>query len=154
MKNSLVHNCDTGTLRSFQYLIQGTDLSGIVLLYLPGVLNFNFKFTAVTTNTHPQRVFSLVQTCVLVDVNQLLPWFFTHLPRVDSLSISGALRRICRHFSQFRNILLQDLTLLYVKTMRSINLLSVFWRKLKLLTYLHTVSYNHLSFLNTCSQLV
>ena len=85
MKNSLVHNCDTGTLRSFQYLIQGTDLSGIVLLCLPGVLNFNFKFTAVTTNTHPQRVFSLVQTCVLVDVNQLLPWFFTHLPREDSL---------------------------------------------------------------------
>ena len=26
-------------------------------------------FTAATTNTHPQRVFSSVQTCVLVDVN-------------------------------------------------------------------------------------
>ena len=33
--------------------------------------------TAVITNTRPQRVFSSVQTCVLVDVNQPLPWFFT-----------------------------------------------------------------------------
>lgn len=32
------------------------------------------KFTAVTTNTCPQRFFSLVQTGVLVDVNQPLPW--------------------------------------------------------------------------------
>ena len=32
-----------------------------------------FVVTAVTTNTRPQRVFSLVQTCVLVDVNQPLP---------------------------------------------------------------------------------
>ena len=32
--------------------------------------------TAVITNTRPQRVFSSVQTCVLVDVNQPLPWFF------------------------------------------------------------------------------
>ena len=30
---------------------------------------------AFTTNTCPQRVFSLVQTCSLVDDNQLLPWF-------------------------------------------------------------------------------
>ena len=32
-----------------------------------------FVVTAVTTNTRPQRAFSLVQTCVLVDVNQPLP---------------------------------------------------------------------------------
>ena len=44
--------------------------------------------TAVTTNTRPQRVFSLVQTCVLVDVNQPLPWFFKRWPREDSFSVS------------------------------------------------------------------
>ena len=38
------------------------------------------NLTAVTTNTRPQRVFSSVQTCVLVDVNQPLPWFFTRWP--------------------------------------------------------------------------
>ena len=43
--------------------------------------------TAVTTNTRPQRVFSSVQTCVLVDVNQPLPWFFTGWSREDSFSI-------------------------------------------------------------------
>ena len=45
-------------------------------------------FTAATTNTRPQRVFSSVQTCVLVDVNQPLPWFFTRWPREDSFSVS------------------------------------------------------------------
>ena len=32
-------------------------------------------FTAATTNTRPQGVFSSVQICGLVDVNQPLPWF-------------------------------------------------------------------------------
>ena len=32
-------------------------------------------FTAVTTNTRSQGVFSSVQTCGLLDVNQPLPWF-------------------------------------------------------------------------------
>ena len=109
--------------------------------------------TAVITNTRPQRVFSSVQTCVLVDVNQPLPWFFTRWPREDSFSVSWALGRICRRFSRFCNILLQDLTPLHVKITRRKNLLSVSRRKLKLSTYLHTVSYNHISFLNR-SQLV
>ena len=34
-----------------------------------------YLFTAVTTNTRPERFFSSVQTCGLVDVNQPLPWF-------------------------------------------------------------------------------
>lgn len=55
---------------------------------------------------------------------------------------------ICRRFSRFCNILLQDLTPLHVKITRRKNLLSVYRRKLKLSTYLHTVSYNHISFLN------
>ena len=108
--------------------------------------------TAVAINTHPQRVLSSVQTCVLVDVNQLLPWFFTRWPREHSFSV-WALRRICRRFSRFCNILLQDLTPLHVKIARRKNLLSVSRRKLKLSTYSHTVNYNHISFLNR-SQLV
>ena len=32
--------------------------------------------------------FLRVQTCVLVDVNQPLPWFFTRWPREDSFSVS------------------------------------------------------------------
>ena len=105
---------------------------------------------AVTTNTRPQRVFSLVQTCVLVDVNQPLPWFFTRWPRENSFSVYWVLGRICRRFSRFCNILLQDLTPLHVKITRRKNLLR---RKLQLSTYLHPVSYNHVSFLNR-SQLV
>ena len=110
-------------------------------------------FTAVTTNTRPQRVFSSVQTCVLVDVNQPLPWFFMRWPREDSFSVSWALWGICRRFSCFCNILLQDLAPLHVEITRRKNLLSVSRRKLKLSIYLHTVSYNHISFLNR-SQLV
>ena len=46
------------------------------------------KVAVVTTNTHPQRVFSSVETCLLVDVNQPLPWFFTLWPREDSFPFS------------------------------------------------------------------
>ena len=72
-----------------------------------------FFLTAVTNKTRSQRVFSSVQTCVLVDVNQPLPWFFTLWPREDSFSVSWALERICRRFSPFCSILLQDLTPLH-----------------------------------------
>ena len=58
----------------------------------------------------------------------------------------GLLNRFC-------NILPQDLTAIHVKITRSTNLSSVCRRKLKLSTYLHTISYNHISFLNTRSQL-
>ena len=88
-----------------------------------------------------------------MDVSQPLPWFFTRRPRENSVSVYWALGRIRRRFSRFCNILLQDLTPLHVKITRRKNLLSVFRRKLKLSTYLHTVSYNHISFLNR-SQLV
>ena len=40
----------------------------------------------------PQKVFSLVETSILVDFSQLLPWFFTHWLREDSF-----------HFSSTRN---------------------------------------------------
>ena len=62
-------------------------------------------------------------------------------------------RRNMLALKPFCNILQQDLTPLHVKITRSANLLSVCRRKLKLSTYLHTVSYNHISFLNTHSQL-
>ena len=42
-------------------------------------------FTAITTNTRPQGVFSSVQTCLLVDVNQPLPWF-SHVGQEKILS--------------------------------------------------------------------
>ena len=63
-------------------------------------------------------------------------------------------RGTCWHLTHFCNILLQDLTPLHVKITRSTNLLSVCRRKLKLPTYLHTVSYEHISFLNARSQFV
>ena len=101
-------------------------------------------------NTRPQRVFSSVQTCgLLLDVNQPFPWF-SHVGQEKNSST----RRKMSALSCFCNILLQGLTPLHVKITRSTNLLSVCRRKLKLLTYLHAVSYNHIIFLNTRSQLV
>ena len=79
---------------------------------------------------------------------------FTCWPREHSFPISGAVGGTCRRLSRFCNILLQELqTPLHVKITRSTNLLSLWRRKLRLPTYLHTVSYKHISFLNTCSQL-
>ena len=59
-----------------------------------------------------------------------------------------------RNMLAFKPFLLQDLTPLHVKITRSTNLLSVCRGGLKLSTYLNTVSYNHISFLNTHSQLL
>ena len=84
---------------------------------------------------------------------QSVTMVFTRWPREDSFPVSRALGGTCRRLSRFCNILLQDLTLL-VKISRSTNFLSVCRRKLKLLTHLHTVSYNHIRFLNTRSRLV
>ena len=112
-----------------------------------------YKATEVTTYTRPQRVFSSVQTCGLVDLNQPLPRFHSlakwrFFPRFSSTH-GGR----CRRLSRFYIILLQDLTPLHVKITRSANLLRFCRWKIKLPTYLHTVSYNHISFLNTRSQL-
>ena len=99
----------------------------IELLYIAVLSGLHCKkkghkniITAVTTNTRRQRVFSSVETCVLVDVNQPLPWFLRRWPREDSLSFSRAVGRICRRFSRFCNILLQDLTPLHVKITRGV----------------------------------
>ena len=74
-------------------------------------------------------------------------------PREDFFPLSWALRWKFWHLSSFCNTLLQDLTPPHVKITRS--MMSVCWRKLKLSTFLNkTVSYNHINFLNTCSQLV
>ena len=113
-------------------------------------------FTVVTTNARPQnlRLFLRVQTCVLVDVNRPIRCFFTRWPRADSFPVSRPIGRKCLRLSRFCNILLPDLAPLHVKITRSTNLLSVCRRKLKLSTYLHTVSYKHISFLNASSQFV
>ena len=67
-------------------------------------------FTAVTTNTRPQRFFSSVETCGLVDVSQLLPW----ISRVGREKIlSPFLEHSEEHvglLNRFCNILPQDLT--------------------------------------------
>jgi len=81
--------------------------------------------------------FRLVQTCVLVDVNQPLPWFFTRWPRADSFPVSRAIGRTCPRLSRFCNILLQDPAQFHVKITRNTNLLSVCRRKLKLSPYTH-----------------
>ena len=105
------------------------------------------SFTSVTTNTCPQRLFSSVQTCGLVNINQPLPWF-------SCIGQEKILSCFLEHFLCLCNILLQDLTPLHVKITRGTYLLSVCRRKLKLTTYWHTVSYNYISFLNKSSQLV
>ena len=79
---------------------------------------------------------------------------FSHWPREDSFLLSRALGGTCQHLSCLCNILLQDLTPRHVKITRGTYLLSVCRRKLKLITYWHTVSYNYISFLNKSSQLV
>ena len=73
---------------------------------------------------------------------------FTRWPREELCT-----RRKMSALRWFCNILLQGLTPLHVNITRSTNLLSVCRRKLKLSTYLHAVSYNHISFLKTRSQL-
>ena len=84
----------------------------------------------------PLKGFHLrVQTCILVDINQPLPWFFMRWPRADSFTVSRALGRTYLRLSCFCNILPQDLAQSHVKITRSTNLLSVCRRKLKLLTY-------------------
>ena len=71
----------------------------------------------------------------------------------DSCPVSLAPERICQRLSRFCNILLQDLTPLHVKITSSTSLLSVCQKKHKLSTYLHIVSYNHISFLTGRYQL-
>ena len=71
----------------------------------------------------------------------------------DSCPVSLAPERICQRLSRFCNILLQDLTPLHVKITSSTSLLSVCQKKHKLSTYLHIVSYNHISFLTRRYQL-
>ena len=70
-----------------------------------------------------------------VGLEKILSPFLEHLE--ENVGVSAVLQY---------NILLQVLTPLHVKITRTKNLLSVFRRKLKLSKYLHTVSYNHISF--------
>ena len=111
------------------------------------------SFTAVITNTRPQRVFSFGSNLRFGGRQSTVTMVFTRWPREDSFPVYRALRGQCRRLSRLCNILLQDLTPLPVKITRSTNLLSVCRRKLKLSTYLNTVSYNHvLAFsIHTCN---
>ena len=64
--------------------------------------------------------------------------------KIESDLTLRAVGGTCQWLSHFYNILLKDMTLLHVKITRGMNLLSVCWRKLKLSTYLHSVSHNHI----------
>ena len=75
-----------------------------------------------------------------------------HWPGEDFFPLSRALGQKFWCLSSFCNTLLQDLTPLHAKITRS--MMSVCRRKLKLTTFLHTVSYNLIKFLNTRSQLI
>ena len=110
----------------------------------------------VTIKTRPQRVFLRLKPA----------FWWTSIKRYHGFSRVGRgeiLSPFHEHSKEyvsvyaffFCNILLKDLTPLHVKITSNTNLLSVCQRKLKLSTYLHTLSYNHiLSFLNTRSQFV
>ena len=101
--------------------------------------------TAVTTNTRPQRFFSSGSNIRFGGRQSTVTMRW---PRADPFPVSRALGRT----SRFCNTMLQNLAPVHVKTTRSTNLLSVCRRKVKLSTYLQTVSYNHISFFNAPSQ--
>ena len=96
--------------------------------------------------------FLRVQTCVLVDVNQPLPWFFTLWPRADSFPVSRALGRTCPRFSRFCDIF--RIRHSFMSRLRGVRIGWVFVGGNSNNRHTHTVSYNHISFLNARSQLV
>ena len=65
-----------------------------------GSFSVILEITAVTTNTRPQRVFYLVQTCGLVDVNQPLPWF-SRVGQEEILSCFSSTQRNRSAFNPF-----------------------------------------------------
>ena len=74
-------------------------------------------------------------------LEKILSLFLEHSEEYVSVS-AGFKILCCRNWHRF------------MSRLRGVYLLSVFRRKLKLLTYLHTISYHHIRFLNTRSQLV
>ena len=113
-------------------------------------------FTVVTTNTRPQalRFFLRVQTLRFGGRQSTATMVFYALAQSRFFPCFKSTRKNMSAFKPFFNILLPDLAPLHVKITKSTNLLSVCRRKLKLPTYLHTVSYKHISFLNARSQFV
>ena len=107
--------------------------------------------TAVTTNTRPQRFFCPGSNLRSGGRQSTVTMVFHALVHSRFFSRFSSTRK---NMSAFKPFLLQNPALHHVHITRSTNLLSVCWRKRKLSTYLHTVSYNHISFLNARSQLV
>ena len=98
-------------------------------------------FTAVTINTRPQGVFSLVQTCRLVEVNQPLPWFHPLVKR----------RFFSRFSSTWRKMSVFKPCLQYYFATGSDTASCQDFEEYE---FMECVSYNHISFLNTRWQLV
>ena len=76
------------------------------LLYFRKVIKFTYSLALqrLPLTRALKGFFLQVQTCVLVDVNQPLPWFFTRWSRADSFPVSRALGRTCLRLSPFCNI--------------------------------------------------
>ena len=98
-------------------------------------------FTAVTINTRPQGVFSLVQTCSLVEVNQPLPWFHALVKRRFFPRFSSTRRKM----SAFKPCLQY-----YFATGSD----TASCQDYEEYEFMECVSYNRISFLNTRWQLV
>ena len=88
----------------FTFIIRSVPFKSLVYECAPIYVRLPIKrnpMTAVTTNTLPQRVFSSVQTCGLVDASQPLTMVFTRRPREDSFPVSRVLGGKCRRLSCF-----------------------------------------------------
>ena len=123
------------------------------MFYRAQLLEGWLPLTAVTTKTRPQGFF-FGSNLRFGGRHSTVTMVFTRWPTNILSPFLEHSRRKMSAFNPFYIILLQDLTPLHVKITRSTNLLSFCRRKIKLSTYLHPVSYNHISFLNTHSQLV
>ena len=97
--------------------------------------------------------FLRVQTCVLVDVNQPLPWFFTRCPEQI---LSPFLEHSEEHarVSAVSAIFCYRIRHSFMSRLRGVRIGWVFVGGNSNNRHTHTVSYNHISFLNARSQLV
>ena len=93
----------------------GHDVAVAQFVCISRTCDFPRNFTAVTTNTRPQRFFSFGSNLWFDGRQSTVTMVFSLWPREDSFPVSRALGGTCWRLSHFRNILLQDLTPLHVK---------------------------------------
>ena len=93
----------------------GHDVVVAQFVCISRTCDFPRNFTAVTTNTRPQRFFFFGSNLWFGGRQSTVTMVFSLWPREDSFPVSRALGGTCCRLSRFRNILLQDLTPLHVK---------------------------------------